>query len=101
LKKEMIRAKFESFFKNCEFIGTDKEAIYLANEILREDERLDPLDVLHLSSAIAGSCDGFLFMDKKIKESNVAKRIAKEHKLKLIPFDIEKNKDQKNPKISL
>ena len=92
--REKMKEILDSFFSNCEIIGLEKETIHLAHQILREDFRLDPLDVIHFSSAIVGGCNSFLFMDRKLEESKVIKRIAKENNLDLLPFNIEKNKDK-------
>jgi len=92
--REKMKEILDSFFSKCEIIGLEKETIYLANNILKEDSRLDPLDIIHFSSAIVGGCKSFIFMDRKLRESEVIKRIAKENNFVLKPFNIKENEDK-------
>lgn len=92
--REKMKEILNSFFSNCEIIGLKRETIHLAHDILREDSRLDPLDIIHFSSAIVGGCKSFIFMDRKLRESEVIKRIAKRNNFNLIPFNIKENEDK-------
>lgn len=87
----------DGFFENCDKIGLDKEAIKLAENILSEDNRLDPVDVIHFTSAISKKCKYFLFIDGKLETSEVIKKYAKENSLALVPFNIKKNEDKGKP----
>ncbi len=84
----------ENFFDRCEIVGITKETISLCRDILTEDDRLDPLDVLHFSCAVCSGCKTFIFIDKKIKDSKIIRRIAKEKDFHLTPFDIPANLDK-------
>ena len=59
---------------------------------------IDPLDVLHFSTAIESGCDAFTFIDDKLKNSQVINRIAKEYNLKLKNFNIYSNEDKGKPR---
>ncbi len=93
-KRNFMKDVLREFFKNCIFIGLDKKAIDLASEIINKDKYLDPLDVIHFTSAISGNCDAFLLMDDKLSESRVIKEIAKNHNLKLSQFNKPINEDK-------
>lgn len=93
-KRDSMKEILEDFFMKCEIVGLTKEAIDLAHNILDKDHELDPVDVLHFSTAINSKCNAFIFMDNKLKNSRTIKEIAKEHEVKLIPFDVEENEDK-------
>lgn len=96
-KRNKMQEILDGFFENCDKIGLDKEAIKLAENILSEDNRLDPVDVIHFTSAISKKCKYFLFIDGKLETSEVIKKYAKENSLALVPFNIKKNEDKGKP----
>ena len=85
----------EKFFNLSKKIGINREAIKFANRILDLDPYLDPLDVLHISCAMISNCKTFIFIDKKLKDNMVLKKIIKEEypNFYLTPFNISKNED--------
>lgn len=87
--KEIHHNILKEFIKT----GIKREAIILAAYILREDGRLGPFDVLNFACAVAEGCKFFFFIDKEIKNSQILRRISKEHGISLVPFDIEENLD--------
>lgn len=91
---EKINEYHENFFSRCDSISISKKALFLASTILEEDRILDPLDVLHFSCAICEKCDAFIYMDKKIRESDILKKYAKNNDLELIDIAIPKNQDK-------
>lgn len=93
-KRETMEKTLDAFFKDCKFLSITKKAIEIANNILNEDNRLDPMDVLHFSIAISEKCSGFMFIDGKIKTSKVIKEYSKKHQVTLIPFDTPQNMDK-------
>lgn len=97
-KRDSMKEIINSFVNDCKIIKLDKETIHLAHDILNKDSLLDPLDVLHFSSAIIGKCNSFIFMDDKLKNSPVIKRIARENNLKLNSFNIIINEDKGKPR---
>lgn len=74
-------------------IGIKREAIILAAEILKEDERVDPLDVLHFACASVEGCKFFFFVDNELKNNQLIKKISGKYGMALAPFDIPKNLD--------
>lgn len=94
-QNQKMKDLLDDFCKNCKILPLKKEAIDLAHEILEEDNRLDPMDVLHFSTAICEKCSGFMFMDGEMQTNKILRRIAKQHNLKLIPFNANpENKDK-------
>ena len=51
--------------------GIKREAIILASEILKEDERIGPFDALNFACAAVENCKIFFFIDKEIKNNQV------------------------------
>lgn len=97
-KRNKMREILDAFLKDCEIIGLTKEIIHLADKIIKEDYLLDPLDVLHFATAIESKCNIFIFMDDKLKNSQIIKRIARENNLKLNSFNVSQNEDKGKPK---
>jgi len=94
-KREIMEKILGDFLKSTERVGITKQSIRLCNEILNLDERIDPLDALHLSIALAEGCYGFLVMDNGLKENSKLRKYLKEKGLLLIIFNIKENKDNK------
>lgn len=97
-KRDVMKEVINNFVNDCKIIKLDKETIHLAHDILNNDPFLDPLDVLHFSSAIIGKCNSFIFMDNKLENSQIINRIAKEHNLELKSFNIPINEDKGKPR---
>ncbi len=89
-----MREILNDFFMKCKMMGLAKETIDFAHKIFEQDPNLDPLDVLHFSTAICSKCNSFIFMDSRLKNSKIINDIAKEQNIKLVPFDTEKNEDK-------
>lgn len=73
------------FLEKCQILPIKKESIILANQILSEDDRLDPMDVMHFAVACTNGCEHILFLsDKKLSESDIIKEKAKEFNINLL-----------------
>lgn len=96
-KIERMNALIKGFFDKCEIVGLSKEAIQICNELLSADNRLDPLDILHIATAISERCQNFMFIDYELNENLQVKKFAKSHELNLIHFGIKENSDIKKP----
>jgi predicted nucleic acid-binding protein len=90
---EEIRTIHDEILKEFEIIGISKEAINLASEIITEDDRLDPFDVLNFSCAATNGCKAFFFIDGELEKNKTIKRIADEKGMSLAPFNMSRNLD--------
>ena len=68
-KRERIGEITQHFFNRCEFVGLSRETIALCNQIFYIDDRMDPLDALHIATAISEKCQNFMFIDYALKEN--------------------------------
>ncbi|MDO8528616.1 MAG: type II toxin-antitoxin system VapC family toxin [Nanoarchaeota archaeon] len=93
-KKETMNEIINEFFGNCLTVGITRESIDMANCILKSDERLDPLDILHLSCAICNDCETFMTLDSELIKSEFLRKFIKEREFYLTPFNIHENKDR-------
>ena len=93
-KKETMNEIINEFLKNCLIVGITRESIDMANCILKSDERLDPLDILHLSCAICNDCETFMTLDSELIKSEFLRKFVKEREFYLTPFNISKNEDR-------
>jgi len=96
-KRDQMTRIIQSFFNNCEMVGLSKGTIEMCNKILSLDKRIDPLDALHLSTAINENCRNIILIDQTILENIKIKNLCKENELNLINFGIKKNMDIKRP----
>lgn len=74
-------------------VGIKREAIILAGNILKIDEKIGPFDALHFACAAVEGCKLFFFIDKEIKNNQLIKEKAKEYGMALAPFDLPENLD--------
>lgn len=96
--RKIAEETISNFFGKCKRVGLTKETIQLCNEILSMDSRINPLDALHIATAISEKCRNFLFIDYELARSSVLNKFAKDHGLNLVDFAIPKNKDNRRPK---
>jgi len=97
-KKEEMDRILEDFFFKCEKTGLKKETFEIADNLIKFDDRLDPLDTLHISTAIVEGCKTFIFIDYKLKDNRkVDKYLKEKYGLFLTPFNIPKNEDSRKP----
>ena len=88
----------ESFFETCEKVGLKKETINLCSKILTEvDNRLEPLDALHIATAIVEGCKTFIFIDECLKNNEKIRKFAKEQGIYLTSLNWQINEDKKKP----
>lgn len=73
LKREKSESILREFYSKCEFVGVSRETIKLTYEIISRDERLEPLDALHIASAIKEGCNTFVFIDEELKQNKILK----------------------------
>ena len=83
------------FITGKEKVGIKREVIEICNEIIHLDSRIEPLDALHIATAIAEKCSNFLFIDYGISGNFKLKKFAKNYNLNLLDFGIKLNADLK------
>ncbi len=95
-KKEQMDRTLETFFNNCERVGLKKETINLCSKILTEiDNRLEPLDALHISTAIVEGCKTFVFIDETLKNNEKIRKFVKNQGIYLTSLNWPINQDKK------
>lgn len=96
-KEEIMNNIIKRFFNKCEKVGLTKRTLEVTNNLLSLDERLEPLDAIHIATAISEGCTNFVFIDYALKDNTVVRKFAKENGLNLINFGIKENADTKHP----
>ena len=86
-------ALIAGFLRRCEKLGLSRETIATCNEILSLDPRIDPLDAVHIATAISEDCTHFVFIDYALGENTTIRTFAKQRGLNLLNFAIAANVD--------
>ena len=94
-QRDIMLTELDRFFNRCIKIGLTRDTIQLTNEILSQDPRLEPLDALHIATAISEGCKTFIFIDYHLKENVWLHSYIKSKGLHLTPFNIPENRDTK------
>ncbi len=95
-RKEKMDQTLKPFFNECEKVGLKKETIKLCSKILTEiDERLEPLDALHIATAIIEKCNTFIFIDQGLKNNERIRKFVKDNGIYLTSLNFPENEDRK------
>ncbi len=95
-RKEKMDQTLDPFFNECEKVGLKKETINLCSKILTEiDDRLEPLDALHIATAIIEKCNTFIFIDQGLKDNEKIKKFIKEEGIYFMPINLSENEDKR------